>query len=89
VCDGYEWKNNWSPSIPREQCVKQIRFGIPKYKTKTASFCLPTIPCAPNIQARTKCKYGIVSFRTGIVKCEIESFLSAIAIAIAIKIIPR
>ena len=67
VCDGYEWKDDWIHNIPKGQCVKQIRFGHPKYKTKTAVVCLPTIPCVPKIQTRTKCKYCIVLFRNGIV----------------------
>ena len=74
VCDGYEWKDDWSPSISKGQCVQQIRTGHPKYKTKTAVVCIP-IPCFPSIQTRTKCKYCMIFLRNGIELIEIESFV--------------
>ena len=69
VCDGYEWKDDWGPSIPKGQCVKQVRFGHPKYRTRTAVVCPPTFPCTLKVQTRTKCKYSIDLFRND---CEIE-----------------
>ena len=62
VCNGYEWKDDWSPGISKGQCVQQIRSGHPKYKTKTAIVCVP-IPCFPKIQSRTMCKYCMVNLK--------------------------
>ena len=59
VCDGYDWKDDWRPSISKGQCVQQIRSGHPKYKTKTAVVCVP-IPCFFKMQSRTMCKYFMV-----------------------------
>ena len=70
VCSGYEWRNDWSPSIRQGQCVMQTRKGHPLYKTLSAKFrCPPTWPCSFKMQARRMCKYCFVLFGNG---CGVE-----------------
>ena len=63
VCTGYDWRDDWSPSVSQGKCVMQARKGHPLYKRQTASFaCPPTMPCAFKMQARKMCEYGIFLF---------------------------
>lgn len=63
VCTGYDWRDDWSPSVSQGKCVMQARKGHPLYKTQTASFvCPPTMPCPFKIEARKMCEYGFVLF---------------------------
>ena len=70
TCNGYEWRNDWSPSnIPPGDCITQKRSAHYSYTTHHGSFyCPPTIPCFPLSQKRTKCKWAFYPLRNDISK---------------------
>ena len=70
TCNGYEWRNDWSPSnIPPGDCITQKRSAHYSYTTHHGSFyCPPTIPCFHLSQKRTKCKWAFYPLRNDISK---------------------
>ena len=59
TCNGYEWRNDWSPtSIPQGRCIQQKRSVHYSHTTHKGNFvCPPSNPCFPQTQQRTTCKY--------------------------------
>ena len=60
TCNGYEWRDDWSPGIIQGRCVIQYRsahFSYTIHHGHGGMFCLPSIPCFPKKQHRTMCKY--------------------------------
>ena len=56
-CDGYEWRNEWTPGIPSGSCVNQQRQRHPVYVDRQYSWrkwCPSPIYCLPTEQQRKK-----------------------------------
>ena len=63
-CDGYEWRNDWTPGIPLGSCVNQHRNGHHVYVDRQGpwrKWCPSPIYCLPTEQHRKKCKNCTIS----------------------------